>query len=134
MVIECKYIRNDEINNYLSSIPEYGEEGIVVTNVSSTSNEQYIIKTKKFASSYYPSTESSKQPTFIPVIDSRLLTQVDENIIIETLWSEAVCLKGSFIVTYNSDENDYNTLEYGAFLSTYSKDDQYTKTLKPKNS
>ena len=37
-----------------------------------------------------------------------------------TLWgSEAICLKGSYIVVYNASENDYNTLERGARESTY---------------
>ena len=37
-----------------------------------------------------------------------------------TLWGEpALCLAGSYIVTYNADERDYNTVEKAAFESTY---------------
>lgn len=37
-----------------------------------------------------------------------------------TAWGEqALCLKGSYIVTYNAIENDFNTLEKGALESTY---------------
>ena len=50
--------------------------------------------------------------SFTPIYDSRLLTQVDEDIIIITAWGPAICLKGSYIVTYNANENDYNTLEH----------------------
>lgn len=67
--------------------------------------------------------------TWTPNPDERLLTQVDEDVIIKTAWgSEAVCLKGSYIVTYNAEENDFNTLEQGAFESTYKKTATKTKS------
>ena len=48
-----------------------------------------------------------------------------------TSWvAPAVCLAGSYIVTYNAEENDYNTLEQGAFNSTYQKEDTYQKKIK----
>lgn len=68
--------------------------------------------------------------TYIPKYDPRELTQVDENVMITTAWgSKAVCLKGSYIVTYNVLENDYNTLEQGAFNSTYTIEDPKVKKL-----
>ena len=89
---------------------------IVVTNHNSTSNEEYIVKFEKFINTY--TTLGNNE--FEPVYDSRLLTQVDENVIIMTSWgAPAVCLAGSYIVTYNADANDYNTIEKGAFNSTY---------------
>ena len=104
-----------------------GYPDIVVTNVSSTSNEQYIVKSAKFRDTYI----SGDADSWIPVYDSRLLTLVDENIIIMTSWgAPAVCLAGSYIVTYNAEENDYNTLEQGAFNSTYQKEDTYQKKIK----
>ena len=40
--------------------------------------------------------------------------------IITTSWgSKAVCLKGGYIVTYNAEENDFNSVEQGAKRSTY---------------
>ncbi len=105
-----------------------GHADIVVTNVSSTSNEQYIVKNSKFIETYSPTNDEIIGWT--PVYDSRMLTQVDENIIIMTAWgAPAVCLAGSYIVTYNADENDYNTLEQGAFNSTYQKEDKHQKKL-----
>ncbi len=175
LTVECRVIPNDQIGEYLDTIPddkkfyaykkgsvkarvgkvgekikttlktivdgkEYilseeentvkerdGYPDIVVTNVSSTSNEQYVVKNSKFIETY----SSENDEDWTPVYDSRLLTQVDENVIIMTTWgAPAVCLAGSYIVTYNALENDYNTLEQGAFDSTYKKDDTYQKKLK----
>ena len=93
-----------------------GFNDIVVTNISSNSNESYVVKAAKFESTY----EKIEGNMFMPKPDPRLLTQVDENLIIMTSWgSEAICLAGSYIVTYNALENDYNTLESGAKESTY---------------
>ncbi len=90
---------------------------VVVTNTSSTSNEEYVVKAAKFAKMYYKDGEE-----YVPEAEPRLLTEVPENLIIITSWgAKAVCLKGSFIVTYNASTNDYNTLERGAYLSTYAK-------------
>ena len=90
---------------------------IVVTNVNSTSNEQYIVKFEKFEKTYTPNADG----TFTPVPDERPLTRVRENIAFDTSWGEKViCLAGSFIVTYNAETHDYNALEKGAFESTYS--------------
>ncbi len=100
------------------------EEGIdiVVTNISSTSNEQYIVKKDRFFKTYIMNNNGID---WTPVDDSRLLTQVDENVMIMTVWGAyAVCLAGSYIVTYNTEENDYNTIEQGAFDSTYTKENQ----------
>ena len=113
---------------------------VVIKNVSSTSNEEYVVKRSKFDSTYELAYSDS---TFeidsdgevyvrcIPTYDPRVLTQVDENIIITTAWgSHAVCLAGSYIVTYNAEENDFNVLEQGAFNSTYTIDKDKTKNLK----
>ena len=94
----------------------------VITNNNSTSNEQYIVKAEKFMKTYshigYHHLEH--QFIFTPVYESRLLTQVPENVIIMTSWgAPAVCLAGSYIVTYDAASNDYNTIERGAFESTY---------------
>ena len=40
-----------------------------------------------------------------------------------TWCAPAICLAGSYIVAYNASENDYNTIEQGAFDSTYTKED-----------
>lgn len=106
---------------------------IVVTNNQSTSNEQYVVKAQKFYTTYKSIgyKKNSDLVIYEPQHDSRLLTQVDENVIIMTSWgAPAVCLAGSYIVTYNAEENDYNTIEKGAFESTYTKEDQPTKKLK----
>jgi hypothetical protein len=95
-----------------------GEEmtDVVVTNVHSTSNEQYVVRADKFIKMYVPNEDG----TFTPQPDERELVQVDEDIIIKTAWgSDAVCLKGSYIVIYNAEENDFNTIEQGAMKSTY---------------
>ena len=105
---------------------------MVVTNYHSTSNEQYVVKHQKFMDTYTYEYNHSMglSPKFVPKYDSRLLTQVDENLIIMTSWgAPAVCLAGSYIVTYNAASNDYNTIEQGAFESTYEKEEQFTKKL-----
>ena len=89
---------------------------VVVTNVNSTSNEQYVVKANKFANMY----ELNDDGTFTPVPDPRELTRVSEDIVIMTAWgAPAVCLAGSYIVTYDAASNDFNTIEQGAFNSTY---------------
>lgn len=90
---------------------------VVVTNSNSTSNERYVVKANKFGKLYDPSQDG----TWVPVPDARRLCQVDEDVVIITAWgSEAVCLKGSYIVVYDASQNDFNTLEQGAKTSTYS--------------
>ena len=102
---------------------------VVVTNDRSTSNEEYVVKMQKFASSYAVD-ETSEETRYVPVYDSRLFTQVDENVIIMTAWgSPAICLAGSYIVVYNAEENDYNTVEKGAFESTYTIEEEKSKKL-----
>jgi len=89
---------------------------VVVTNVNSTSNEQYVVKANKFSNMYEPNDDG----TFTPAPDPRELTRVSEDIIIMTAWgAPAVCLAGSYIVTYDAASNDFNTIEQGAFNSTY---------------
>lgn len=89
---------------------------IVVTSVNSIFNEQYIVKTNKFSKMY----ELNDDGTFTPAPDPRELTRVSEAIIIMTAWgAPAVCLAGSYIVTYDAASNDFNTIEQGAFNSTY---------------
>lgn len=127
-----EYILNEEegkvnVRTYENDGFEITAPDVVVTNVSSTSNEQYIVKHQKFMQTY----EIGENDSWVPEYDPRVLTQIDENVIIVTAWgSKAVCLKGGFIVTYNASENDYNTLEKGAFDSTYTKDVEKTKKLK----
>lgn len=100
---------------------------VVVTNDRSTSNEEYVVKMQKFADSYDIDI-SGEDVRYIPKYDSRLLTEVDENVIIMTAWgSPALCLAGGYIVTYDAASCDYNTLERGAFKSTYTREDQKTK-------
>lgn len=112
-----------------------GEIDIVVTNISSTSNEKYVVKRKKFLETYSLPEEATEENKFglgwVPAYDPRVLTKIEENIIIITAWgSKAVCLKGGYIVTYNAEENDYNTLEKDAYESTYTRESQSTKKLK----
>lgn len=90
---------------------------VIITNTSSTSNEEYVVKASKFVKMYYQDGEE-----YVPEYEPRLLTEVPEDVIIITSWgAKAICLKGSFIVTYNASNNDYNTLEKGAYQSTYAK-------------
>ena len=115
-----------DIDEQLVTTPDY-----VITNISSTSNEQYITKAQQVEKTYEFISQTPQGELLIPKYDPRVLAQVDENIIIITAWgSKAVCLKGSYIVTYNAEENDYNTLEQGAFESTYVKDEQSVKKIK----
>ena len=91
---------------------------MVITNIHSSSKEQYVVKADKFLRMYTPNEDG----TFTPVPDEREFTTVDEDIIIMTAWgSPAVCLSGSSIVTYNAEENDFNTVEKGAEKSTYQR-------------
>ena len=112
---------------------------VVVRNLDSISNEQYVVKHSKFCQTYVPyvlgtqvrQCSCGKSARYVPAADSRLLTQVDENLIIMTSWgAPAVCLAGSYIVTYNAEENDYNTIERGAFESTYVREFGPVKKLR----
>lgn len=119
-----EYILHEESNTVKE---RDGLVDIVVTNMSSTSNEQYIVKQKKFMETYQLPSEGTVENNFglgwVPAYDPRVFTQVDEDVIIETSWGEkVVCLKGSYIVTYNALENDYNAVEKDAFSSTYTKE------------
>ena len=69
---------------------------------------------------------------FVPSYDPRVLTQLDENVIIITAWgSKAVGLKGWYIVTYNAEQNDYNVLDEEACTYTYTKEQTgFQKTIK----
>lgn len=116
---------------------EVRDVDMVVTNIHSTSNEEYVVRYDKFISTYNFVADGIQvrrgfSPRWEPVYDPRILTQIDENVIIMTAWgSEAICLAGSYIVTYNAATNDYNTLEQGAFDSTYVREEQpKTKTIK----
>lgn len=117
---EDNTIREREVDGTM--LPDF-----VITNVNSTSKEEYIVKAANLIKMY----TQNEDGTWTPSPDERLLTQVDEDVIIKTAWgSEAVCLKGSYIVTYNAEENDFNTLEQGAFNSTYKKTATNVKTKK----
>jgi len=114
------------IEEYPASAPDY-----VITNISSTSNEEYITKAQQVERTYELVTKTENGDILLPKPELRTLTEVDENVIIITAWgSKAVCLKGSYIVTYDAEQNDYNVLERGAFESTYTKEDQSVKKLK----
>lgn len=112
-----EYILSEESNTVLEREQSDGtkEADIVVRNINSTSNEEYIVKYAKFVATYTPDGDE-----YIPNPDVRMLTQVPENVMITTAWgARALCLRGSYIVTYDAATNDYNTLEQGAFNSTY---------------
>lgn len=131
-----EYILSEEENTVkMRECDGVMQPDIVVTNISSTSNERYVVKHKKFVETYtaVPSVacHCGNSVKYQPVADSRLLTQVDENIIIMTSWgAPAVCLAGSYIVTYSAEGNDYNTIEQGAFNSTYVIEEEPTKKLR----
>lgn len=94
-----------------------GFPDVVVTNIASTSNEQYIVRATKFETNYEP---DKGKTTYSPKPDPRVLTEVPENVVIMTAWGKpCVCLKGGYIVTYNAEECDYNVLERGAKEATY---------------
>ena len=98
---------------------------VVVTNDRSTSNEKYIVKFQKFVDTYDIIVDENFHERYVPKKDSRLVTKINENVIIMTSWGEpAVCLAGGFIVTYDEASNDYNTIEQGAFDSTYEIEEQ----------
>ena len=89
---------------------------IIVTNTHSTSNEEYIVRANKFPKMY----TANMDETFSPVPDPRAVAKLSEDVVIETSWGEmAVGLKGSYIVTYDAERQSYNTIEKGAFDSTY---------------
>lgn len=122
-----EYILSEETATVKERPQEDGQlmPDVVITNTSSTSNEEYVVAASKFARMYYQDGEE-----YVPECEPRLLTEVPEDVIIITSWgAKAICLKGSFIVTYNAATNDYNTLERGAYLSTYERlsDDQKLK-------
>ncbi len=95
------------------------EPDIVITNINSTSNEQYVVSFEKFQRMY----RANPDGTFTPIDKSRLLTRVRENIMFLTSWgAEAICLSGSFVVTYDASTGEYNTIEQGAFRATYAID------------
>lgn len=99
---------------------------VVVTNINSTSNEQYVVKANKFSRMY----TANEDGTFTPTPDPRELTRVSEDVIIMTAWgAPAVCLAGSYIVTYDAANNDFNTIEQGAFNSTYEVQESLNKRL-----
>lgn len=102
-----------------------GEIDWVITNTSSTSNEQYVVKHTKFKNTYELAGNASVNEygvEFVPTYDPRILTKLDENIIIITAWgSKAVGLKGGNIVTYSAEQNDYNVLDQEAEEYTYTK-------------
>ena len=101
--------------------------GFVVKNINSTSDEEYVVKPSTFARTYELDKETM---TYIPVYDSRKFAQVDENIMFETAWGTwVICLKGSYIVTYDASTNDYNAVEKDAFRKTYTKEETKKLTL-----
>lgn len=119
-----------EINGEECSVtsPDY-----IITNISSTSNEQYINKCEQIEKNYELIGVTEEGYSLTPNYDPRAVAQVDENIIIITAWgTKAVCLQGSYIVTYNASENDYNVIEKGAFDSTYTKETTNVKIKKRK--
>ena len=133
MVADANKISDDRKTLTIGTRLAYPGAGVkydvVITNDRSTSNEEYVVKMAKFADTY-TADENSSEKRYIPTYDSRLLTQVDENVMITTAWgSLALCLAGSYIVTYDASSNDYNTIEKGAFESTYTREEQkkYTK-------
>lgn len=137
-----EYIFSEEKNSVRETeVDGTKKSDVVVTNLESNSKEQYIVRRKKFEETYTPEEDLSKKTgmaVFAPVPESRLLAQVDENVIIITSWgAEAVCLKGSYIVTYDAETDSYNTLEQGAFKSTYvietTQDKKKAKNNKVKN-
>lgn len=113
------YILSEESNEVKLRKCKDGVEraDVVVTNINSTSNEEYIVRYDKFIETY----EVGKY-SITPHPEVRQFAQVSEDVIIMTAWgAPAVCLNGSYIVAYNADENDYNTVEQGAFDSTYDR-------------
>ena len=116
------YIMSETQNDVRETMMEDGslQPDIVVTNVHSTSNEEYIVRANKFARMYMVNVDG----TFTPVPESREVARLSEDVVIETSWGElAVGLKGSYIVTYDAEEQSYNTIEKGAFDSTYTIED-----------
>ena len=108
---------------------EVTEPDMVVTNDRSTSNEQYVVNASTFDDKYELSADSTEEELrFTPVYELRPFARVDENVVITTAWgAPAVCLAGSYIVTYNPAENDYNTVEQAAYRSTYTPESIKTK-------
>lgn len=75
------------IEEYPASAPDY-----VITNISSTSNEEYITKAQQVERTYELVTKTENGDILLPKPELRTLTEVDENVIIITAWgSKAVC-------------------------------------------
>lgn len=112
-----RYILSEETTTVkVRPVGEQMLSDIVVRNINSTSDEEYVVKAAKFLDTYIPNEDG----TYSPISEERQFYQVSEDVIIVTAWgSKAVCLNGSYIVEYNAEENDYNTVEQGAKNSTY---------------
>ena len=115
---ETGTVKEEEIK---TSLGVEKRKGFVVKNINSTSDEEYVVKASTFARTYELDKETM---SYIPIYDSREFAQVDENIMFETAWgSWVICLKGSYIVTYDAAANDYNAVEKDAFRKTYTKEE-----------
>lgn len=124
-----EYIMSEVENEVRETEMEDGTKkpDIIVTNIHSTSNEEYIVRANKFPKMYTANSDG----TFTPNPDPRQVAKLSENVVIETSWGElAVGLKGSYIVTYDKERSSYNTIEQGAFDSTYTIESQeHKKTI-----
>lgn len=121
-----EYIMSEVENEVRETEVEDGSKqpDIIVTNVHSTSNEQYIVRANKFSKMYTANVDG----TFTPVPEPRAVAKLSEDVVIETSWGDlAVGLKGSYIVTYDAKGKSYNTIEKGAFDSTYTVEDSSRK-------
>ncbi len=122
------YILSEVENEVKETEMEDGtkQPDMIVTNVHSTSNEEYIVRANKFPKMY----SANADGTFTPAPEPRQVAKLSENIVIETSWGEmAVGLNGSYIVTYDAERQSYNTIEKGAFESTYTIQEQMGKKL-----
>ncbi|MBR2833583.1 MAG: hypothetical protein IKE75_04060 [Bacilli bacterium] len=122
------YILSEVTNEVKDTEMEDGtkQPDMIVTNTHSTSNEEYIVRANKFPKMYSANTDG----TFTPTPDPREVARLSEDVVIETSWGEmAVGLKGSYIVTYDAERQSYNTIEQGAFESTYTIQDGLNKQL-----
>lgn len=128
-----EYILNEEETTVRIQPKKDGSVEVdkVITNINSTSNEEYVVKAQKVEDTYDLVGKSEEgNLVYTPSYEPREIAIVDENVIVMTAWgSEAVCLKGGGIVTYNASENDYNAIEAGALSSTYKKVSGETKKL-----
>ncbi|MBR3199225.1 MAG: hypothetical protein IKG27_04345 [Bacilli bacterium] len=106
-----EYILDESFNKVKEAEMPDGSKrpGVVVTNISSPSQEEYVVGGDKFEKLY----TANMDGTFSPVPDNRLAAKLSEDVIVVKSWGSIIGLKGSYLV-------NGNPVEAEAFENTYS--------------